>query len=117
MRWRLGVAIALVLLVVHPVLSDEQNSVDYEVINDYYADPFTIDISSMPSFDSLSEEGWNKVVLPDPCKTGSGNQSFIIVKKGSGVNASKLLIYLEGGGACLDYTLVLLRLELLESLI
>ncbi|MEM0315622.1 MAG: alpha/beta fold hydrolase [Archaeoglobaceae archaeon] len=77
--------------------------VDAEVLVPYYADPFKIDISTMPDFNSLSASGWIKVDLPEPCKTGNGNQSFIMVKKGSGENASKLLFYLEGGGACVDF--------------
>ncbi|MEM2086443.1 MAG: alpha/beta fold hydrolase [Archaeoglobaceae archaeon] len=78
-------------------------AVDAEILVPYYADPFAVNISSMPKFEDLSGSGWIKVDLPEPCKTGNGNQSFIMVKKGSGANASKLLFYLEGGGACVDF--------------
>ncbi|MEM4565575.1 MAG: pectin acetylesterase-family hydrolase [Archaeoglobaceae archaeon] len=78
-------------------------AVDAEILVPYYADPFAVDISSMPKFEELSGSGWIKVDLPEPCKTGNGNQSFIMVKRGSGANASKLLFYLEGGGACVDF--------------
>ncbi len=44
---------------------------------------------------------WNKVSLPSPCVDGEGKSTFIAVRKGSSNN---VLVYLEGGGACLDYT-------------
>jgi|GEM_PF-221665 len=78
-------------------------AVDAEILVPTYADPFAVDISSMPKLDELSETGWIKVDLPEPCKTGNGNDTFIMVRKGSGDNATKLLIYFEGGGACVDF--------------
>jgi pimeloyl-ACP methyl ester carboxylesterase len=77
--------------------------VDAEILVPTYADPFAVNISSMPRFEDLSGTDWIKVDLPEPCKTGNGNDTFIMVRKGSGANATKLLIYLEGGGACVDF--------------
>jgi len=79
------------------------SAVDAEILVPTYADPFAVDISSMPKLDELRGTGWIKVDIPEPCKTGNGNDTFIMVRKGSGDNANKLLIYLEGGGACIDF--------------
>jgi hypothetical protein len=79
----------------------------YQIIKEKYADPFEIDVSRMPPIDSLpvddSSDGldWQKVNLPEPCVNGLGEKTFIMVRKGSENN---LLIFLEGGGACADYT-------------
>jgi len=93
--------------------SDESNNeyslslyVDYEIIEETWRDPFNISIEGMTSFDSLPVDdpsdgiNWTKVDLPSDCKSGAGNSTFIMVRRGSENN---LLIYLEGGGACLDY--------------
>jgi hypothetical protein len=78
----------------------------YDILNGTYANPFEIDISQMPSIDSLPIDdpndglNWQKVQLPWPCVNGLGEKTFIMVRKGS---ENKLLIFLEGGGACADY--------------
>lgn len=79
---------------------------DYEVVKEKYADPFSVDITNMPSFDDLPIDDpsdgidWVKVPLPEPCVNGLGEETFIMVRKGSSNN---LLIFFEGGGACADY--------------
>lgn len=78
----------------------------YEVIKEKYANPFEIDLSKMPNLDSLPIDDprdgidWVKVNLPSPCVNGLGKETFILVRKGT---ENKLLIFLEGGGACADY--------------
>ncbi|MDI9609837.1 MAG: pectin acetylesterase-family hydrolase [Archaeoglobales archaeon] len=79
---------------------------DYEVINSTWRDPFAVSIAGMTSFASLDVDdpsdgiNWTKVDLPADCKNGVGNNTFIMVRKGS---ENKVLIYLEGGGACSSY--------------
>ncbi len=76
------------------------------VIDEYYANPFDVDISSMPSLKSLPIDNpsdgvdWVKIDLPSPCVSGDGSKTFIMVSRGSSNN---LLVYFEGGGACTDY--------------
>ncbi|MET1124576.1 MAG: pectin acetylesterase-family hydrolase [Archaeoglobaceae archaeon] len=78
----------------------------YEIVTPMYADPFAVDISSMPSFSELPIDDpsdgidWVKVDLPEPCVNGVGDDTFVMVRRGS---EDKLLIYFEGGGACADY--------------
>ncbi len=77
-----------------------------EIVREYYANPFEVDISSMPDFHSLPVDDpsdgidWVKVDLPPPCVDGKGKRTFIMVSKGS---SDDLLVYFEGGGACTDY--------------
>ncbi|MEM0302398.1 MAG: pectin acetylesterase-family hydrolase [Archaeoglobaceae archaeon] len=79
----------------------------YEIVKETYANPFEIDISSMPALNSLPIDDpndgidWVKVKLPSPCVNGLGKETFILVRRGAENN---LLIFLEGGGACADYT-------------
>ncbi len=76
------------------------------VVDEYYANPFEIDISSMPSLSSMPIDDpsdgidWVKVDLPPPCVSGDGSRTFIMVSRGSSNN---LIVYFEGGGACTDY--------------
>lgn len=76
------------------------------VLEEYYANPFEVDISGMPSLSELSVDDpsdgidWSYVELPHPCVSGLNSTTFIAVSKGTSKN---LLIYLEGGGACTDY--------------
>ncbi len=78
----------------------------YEIVKEKYANPFEIDLSRMPSLDSFPVDDpsdgldWQKVKLPNPCVNGLGENTFIMVRKGSENN---LLVFLEGGGACADY--------------
>ncbi|MEM2787854.1 MAG: hypothetical protein QXJ58_06260, partial [Archaeoglobaceae archaeon] len=79
---------------------------DAEVLVPTYADPFSIDISGMTDFATIPEDdpsdgiNWTKVDLPYPSVNGVGNNTFIMVRKGS---ENKVLIYLEGGGACSSF--------------
>ncbi|MEM0203499.1 MAG: pectin acetylesterase-family hydrolase [Archaeoglobaceae archaeon] len=79
---------------------------DYEVLYPTWRDPFAISVAGMPSFSSLPVDdpsdgiNWTKVDLPSDCKNGVGGNTFIMVRKGS---ENKLLIYLEGGGACSSF--------------
>ena len=82
---------------------------DAEVLVPTYADPFSIDISGMTDFATIPEDdpsdgiNWIKVDLPYPCVNGVGNSTFIMVRKGYGEDQNKVLIYLEGGGACFNF--------------
>ncbi len=99
---RLALAVLLLLLSVAPSMALGS----YEVVEETYADPFSVDISSMPSFSELPVDNpddginWVKVPLPEPCVNGVGEKTFIMVRKGSSNN---LLIFFEGGGACAGY--------------
>ncbi|MFN3384037.1 MAG: pectin acetylesterase-family hydrolase [Archaeoglobaceae archaeon] len=99
---RLFVILALVLLCIVPTLALGE----YDVLVERYADPFKVDVSSMPPIRSLPvddpEDGvnWVKIPLPKPCVNGVGEETFIMVRKGVENN---LLIFFEGGGACADY--------------
>jgi len=72
----------------------------------YYADPFSTSLAGMPRLRDLPinypNQGtrWNIVWLPYPARAGDGSRTFILVSRGT---ENKLLIYLEGGGACTDY--------------
>ncbi|MDI3497964.1 MAG: hypothetical protein PWQ40_1333, partial [Archaeoglobus sp.] len=99
---RLALAVLILLLSIAPAMA----LCSYEVVEERYADPFTVDISSMPSLKDLPVDDpsdgidWVKVPLPKPCVNGMGKDTFIMVRKGSSNN---LLIFFEGGGACADY--------------
>jgi len=99
---RLALAVLILLLSIAPAMA----LCSYEVVEERYADPFTVDISSMPSLKDLPVDDpsdgidWVKVPLPKPCGNGMGKDTFIMVRKGSSNN---LLIFFEGGGACADY--------------
>lgn len=86
-----------------PKLSRENR----EIVQDYYADPFDIDISVFPDLDSFpvdKSEGrinWEKIVLPEPCVDGKNNNTFVMTSRGDSDN---LIVYLEGGGAGTDWS-------------
>ncbi|MEM0374179.1 MAG: pectin acetylesterase-family hydrolase [Sulfolobaceae archaeon] len=71
------------------------------MIKSYYANPFSIDLSSMPKLSSLPINQWIVIGLPSPAVAGDGSPTFILVNRGT---TNNLLIYLEGGGACYSYT-------------
>uniref|UniRef100_A0A7J2THB0 VtpJ-therm n=1 Tax=Archaeoglobus fulgidus TaxID=2234 RepID=A0A7J2THB0_ARCFL len=99
MRW---VVFSLILLAI-PVVALG----DYEILKANYADPFLVEIDSMPRIDSLpvdrAEDGidWIRIPLPEPCVNGLGGKTFIMVRRGI---EEKILIFFEGGGACADYS-------------
>jgi len=79
---------------------------DRVILKEYYADPFQVDLSSMPRLSSFPVDDpsdgtdWQEVPLPSPCVNGDGGRTHIKVSRGSSNN---VLIYLEGGGAGTDY--------------
>lgn len=99
---RLVVVFVFVALSIAPALALGE----YRVLVEKYADPFTIDVSSMRPIESLPidnpDDGidWVKIPLPKPCVNGIGEETFIMVRKGTENN---LLVFFEGGGACADY--------------
>lgn len=76
------------------------------VVEQQYADPFSIDVfsigdlSEIPVDDPTDGINWMFLQLPSPCVSGTGDETFIAVSRGSSNN---ILIYLEGGGACSDF--------------
>jgi len=101
---RIWVLVSLFIVAMLPAAAAELGS--YKVLIPKYADPFSISLSSMPRISSLpvdmADDGidWVKVKLPKPCVNGLGDETFILVRKGTEKN---LLVFFEGGGACADY--------------
>jgi hypothetical protein len=102
-----AVSLLLLTLVLLPLAAPPVScGRDRVVVKDYYADPFGVDLSPMPSLSSLPVDDprdgtdWQEVPLPRPCVNGDGGSTYIKVSRGS---PDKLLIYLEGGGAGTDY--------------
>ncbi|MCS7144773.1 MAG: pectin acetylesterase-family hydrolase, partial [Archaeoglobaceae archaeon] len=99
----------LALVVLLTFTSSALAQSDYEIVNPTWANPFDIDLSGMTNFSLIPEDdpsdgiNWTKVDLPAPCVNGAGNSTFIMVRKGYGEDQNKLLIYLEGGGACMNW--------------
>ena len=96
----------LCVLLMLPVTAQTGLEPFREIVTEYYADPYQVNISTLPSLSSLPiddpDDGinWTKVNLPKPCASGDGGKTFVMVSRG---NSNNLLIYLEGGGACSDY--------------
>lgn len=99
---KLMLLLGIIISTIPPVLALG----NYEILKETYANPFEIDISSMPVLDSLPIDNpadgidWIKINLPKPCVNGLGKETFILIRRGS---ENSLLIFLEGGGACADY--------------
>ncbi len=100
------IVLVIMLLVVCATQATALSFSKKVVVQEYYADPYSVDVSSMPSLDSMPVDkpydgiDWVKVDLPEPCVSGDGSKTFIMVSRGSSNN---LLVYFEGGGACTDY--------------
>jgi hypothetical protein len=99
-------AVLMAIVIATPATSAWLFGKKKEVLKSYYADPFQVDISSMPELSSMPVDDpadgvdWVKIDLPSPCVSGDGSKTFIMVSRGSSNN---ILIYFEGGGACTDY--------------
>ncbi len=106
MRWSLIVLSVLVLSLASTIAAAQSLDMFREILVPYYADPYQVNVSSLPSLSSLpidnASDGinWTKIYLPKPCVSGDGGKTFIMVSRGSSDN---LLVYMEGGGACTDY--------------
>ncbi|MCS7130514.1 MAG: pectin acetylesterase-family hydrolase [Archaeoglobaceae archaeon] len=80
--------------------------IDFEILAPVYVDPFKVELKDLPPLDSFPIDNpkdginWEWIKMPKPCVGGAGTDTFILLRRGS---ENKLLLYLEAGGACLDF--------------
>ncbi|AIG97694.1 MULTISPECIES: pectin acetylesterase-family hydrolase [Archaeoglobus] len=102
MRWWLCILVLLLAVPTQALLMPGTR-----VVEEHHANPFEIDVSSIGNLGDIQVDdpsdgiNWSFLYLPYPnCTSGTGDETFIAVSKGSSNN---ILIYLEGGGACSDF--------------